>query len=441
MKKLLFLIFLLAAQTGRAQDRTGIADLWSEESEWDVYYTDEGGAIDGEDETKVTYSLKRAEDGYMALVKTVITDGVMGTPLLQGYIRNDKHNMVYVRPVMDDGSIGREYLLYDFSVPFEYGATVRYGTMDGNVVEEYIDWRKGSLEYYMLKGGDGRCLPAWKGIVYGYGYLGGPMELFLMKGTDARRPKASNISHVIFTTKGKSKILRMDAAGGEGDVLVPYEEMLAGGTSWECLAITSLSWPYNAHTHTLQVEKDTIIASRRCRIVDAHEGTMRRTLFEEGRKVYVVDDGDTPRAVLDFGQLKGDFFADRPPYVVDIDTVHNQGYEYRRIRIDTFCDCASYFAGDTIPWMYDLIEGIGPSKDYFLDKMILSCTDYSFSYLLRCWKNGKLVYQAPGYETAAGIVTTRQAPASHLYDLLGRRLLSAPAKGIYLKDGKKMLAP
>ena len=140
MKKLLFVFFLLASLTVQAQSRSGIAGVWNEGSEWDVYYTENEWEddTDGLVETRVTYSLKKADGEYMALEKTVITNGVKGTPQLQGYIRNDNNTMIYVRPVLEDGSIGQECLLYDFSVPFEYGGTVRYGTKDGTVVEIYI---------------------------------------------------------------------------------------------------------------------------------------------------------------------------------------------------------------------------------------------------------------------------------------------------------------
>lgn len=440
MKRLICILSCLISVLAQAQNPIENNSIWTEGSEWDIYYTMEPDYPDSETiEVRVTYSLRPAEGGYMALVKMTFIEG--SDTVVQGYIRNDHDSLIYVRPVMEDGSIGNECLLYDFREPYEYGRTVRYGVMGGEVREEYIDWKGDFLEYYMQNNGDGRYLPEWKGIIYGYGFIEGPMELFLMQASPGRRkrPKPSNISHVIFTTKGGQKTIRMRGVEDEHEIEVPYDEMLLAGTTWECLEV-STKQPDNMRIYTLQVKADTLIAERRCQNVYSPEKNIQVTMFEEGRKVYIVNREDTPEVLLDFGLQEGDRLNE--VMSVYVDTIENQGYKYRRIYIDTGADCSSYFQGDTEPWAYYLIEGIGVSKDQYLWGQRPFNDENTISYLLRCWKEDTLVYQAPGYESIQGISGIRTAANPPLlYDLQGRRLNGIPQKGIYIHGNKKLIIP
>ena len=161
-------------------------------------------------------------------------------------------------------------------------------------------------------------------------------------------------------------------------------------------------------------------------------------MFEEGRKLYVVDEDENPEVLIDFNLQEGDYWPDDVATVVAIDTQKNQGIHYRAILIDTGLDCQSFFAGDTEPWNFSLIEGIGVSKDQFLKQHFVS-KENSFSYLLRCWKNGNLVYQAPGYETVNINEIHIENKPLEIYDLQGRRLNSIPRNGIYILGNKKMI--
>ena len=161
MNRLLISLFCMAPLLTWAQNITDVNSVWQEGAQWDVYYTVDADAespmVSEEDEVRVTYRLLHADDGYMALEKTeTINDVEVGTQL-QGYIRNDNDKVIYVRPVLEDGSIGDECLLYDFQTPYEYGNTMKYGLQGGVVKEEFIDWREDSLDYYMLNNGDGHC--------------------------------------------------------------------------------------------------------------------------------------------------------------------------------------------------------------------------------------------------------------------------------------------
>lgn len=435
---------------GRGQNRAAVCDtfyvarqpdssIWVDGSQWDaVYYDSESDNGSDVEVGRVTYSLRQAEDGCLALEKTVSVDGVTSDAEVQGYIRNDHDTLIYVRPVLADGTIGEECLLYDFRKPFEYDGTVRYGVLGGEVVEERIDWNAGTLDYFMLKGGDKHCLPAWKDIIYGYGCLGGPMELFMQSAAPQKKgqPKPTNISHVIFTTKGGQKTIHMRGEEDEQEIEIPYDEMLQTGTVWECLEV-SAEEPDCMHTYTIQVQGDVMIAGRLCKQVYSPEKGTQLTLFEEGRKVYIVNADETPEVLFDFGLQRGDILADES-CVIYTDMIQNQGYDYRRIGIDTNLDCCAAFADDTTPWSYDLIEGIGVSKDEHLPGQRPFSEERTISYLLRCWRGNTLVYQSSAYDYLTGINALRQNAETPLYDLQGRPT-SHPAPGIYIQDGHKVM--
>jgi len=429
---LLFTLFCLTALLCHA------GSIWEEGSQWDVYYQhDSTGSTEEGDDMVMTYRLLHADDGYMALEETVTSRGEIVSTHVQGLIRNDGDSFIYVRPALDNGTFGEECLLYDFSEPFEYGNTVRYGVMGGEVMELFIDWQEDTLDYYMLNDGDMHCLPAWKGIVYQYGYIGGPMELFLLRVAPGKtkKPKPTNISHVIFSSKGgrKTTLINRD---NDDDINIPYDEMLTDGTTWECLAVnghepsSDLKRPY-----TIQVAGDTLVGNRRCKQVYSPEYDTSRTLFEEGSKLYLVNEDSNPEVVLDFNLQDGDRL-DEVTIVIGVWEQENMGYHYRTITIDTGIDCAPYFTFDPTPWYYHLIEGIGASKDEFLGHHFINQED-TFSYLLKCWKDGKLVYQVSGYDAVEE--TFEESKPTAIYDLQGHRLKTIPHQGIYIHNGKKIM--
>ena len=62
----------------------------------------------------------------------------------------------------------------------------------------------------------------------------------------------------------------------------------------------------------------------------------------------------------------------------------------------------------------------------------------SYNSLVACEVNGVTIYQSP---TAIQSVRSYKPKADGaIYDLQGRRLSSPPRKGIYIQNGKKMIA-
>ncbi len=175
--------------------------VWTEGTQWEVEYND------GTPRT------------VFELISPVEIGGISYFPLIAkqseqcdtlGYIRSERGDtLVYCRvyfPGME--RLSDDLPLYDFSKSFEYGDIIRYGTLDG-IAFEMIDAEEECLDYYYNVLEEGDCLPSWKGLVYKIGYLEGPMVLFY-KGIDMtgpnsnqKRPKPTNVSHTLFTSKKK----------------------------------------------------------------------------------------------------------------------------------------------------------------------------------------------------------------------------------------------
>ncbi len=390
MRRLLLALCMIVHILAQAQDRDvhdfDSAGIWTVGSEWEVFFEPEyeDGVVL---EKSVRYRLGHADDGYMTLHKTEYMNGMGGDTLLIGYIRNESDTMIYVRPILDDGSIGKECLLYDFSTPFEYGETIRYGLQDGNIGEEYIDWQKGSLQYYVING-DTQLLPSWGGIIYRYGYIGGPMELFQCNQVpnNKKRPKATNISHVIFSTKGKHKVPRGDnSPETDFEVCIPYRQILTNVIKWECMDVSKSGLN---ETYMVEIKGDTIIGNRICKQVCSTVFSAKKVIFEEGRKIYMVNADNEPEVLLNFGLDQEE-------------------------KICNFL------------WEHCILL---PEED-----------EDSISCVLRCWEGNVLVYQSPLYELSTGINRTSTENESLIYDLQGRRLRSIPERGIYIIGNKKVI--
>lgn len=415
-----------------------IHSIWEEGSVWEVHYKPDADIVDSP-KTKVIYRLQKTDmQNYMALEKTLVENDMPGTYEVQGYIRTEGDTLIYVRPIMENGTIGEECLLYDFSTPFEYGNTITYGIEGGETRTEYIDWQKDSLDYYQFSGNT-HLLPSWGGIIYRYGYIGGPLELFQRHCVPDKTkvPKPTNISHVIFTTKSGQKTIRKVAHQTNEEITVPYNAMLTDGTKWEYLTVQKYH-SKNTSICMLEVIGDTIIGNRTCKLVTSPDHNINKVVFEEGRKLYLVSDNDDPVVLLDFGLILGDAI-DEVTNVFDVSTIENQGNSYQIITIDTGIECVSHYAGDVAPWHYTLIEGIGVSKDEYLAEHLVLEEENVVSYLLRCWKGGTLVYQDPFYDTITGIRQIAPKKSSTIYDLQGRRLKNRLQKGILIIDDKKTI--
>lgn len=189
--------------------------VWTEGTSWEIVY----------------------KDGTPSLIQTleapVVLDGKEYLPLTERYAGSEEKTtvayvrcegddeMVYVRYVNPNtGVIDDETVLYDFATWFEYGATIRYGMVDGSSKEVFLDPTDGDIIYYYGVLEEGDIIPEYNGLAYKLGYMGGVLNLFLGRdviysldgdageesqptgGNSGPKPKPTNVSHTIFKPNG-----------------------------------------------------------------------------------------------------------------------------------------------------------------------------------------------------------------------------------------------
>ena len=187
-------------------------------------------------------------------------------------------------------------------------------------------------------------------------------------------------------------------------------------------------------------------------------------------KVYAIAKGSKkPRLLYDFSLKKGDMVrcgvegnafgclldkGEQPdtllgfPFVAylrveKIDTIEAHGLLHRRFTL-TMLDAYHEFFRDregvligNIVW----IEGVGSGAGPFSPWMPLPPRD---SYLQSCWNGKMAIFAYPDFYEAietSGVEDTRSVinPSFDYYNLQGRCLTAPPAKGIYVKDGQKVI--
>lgn len=217
MKKIAFVLFAcLSSLCSFAQQ------VWTEGTVWetDIYM---GG----------NYA-----DGYLHLIQRlespVEMDGKVYYPLTvewadgaiepSGFIRTEKgDSLVYIRYKLSGASEEGECLLHDFTKSYEYGDIIRYGCYNhetgGYVIGETIDENECEIIYFHDVLEEGDILPCWKNIIYKIGFIEGPAIFYIPFGGanttggesngGGTRPNASNLSHLVFKTKGGHRLERV----------------------------------------------------------------------------------------------------------------------------------------------------------------------------------------------------------------------------------------
>lgn len=166
-------------------------------------------------------------------------------------------------------------------------------------------------------------------------------------------------------------------------------------------------------------------------------------LGEKDGKVYLfkrIYDELIKRLILDFSLQTGDtFFVD--------------GYEdYVGLTVETVTDTIMPRASDDrsrlcISLSNDRygndvwVEGIG-SVYYGITGNMRFMVTGGVPLLVRCSQGDQLLYEADDFQAITGISSQKSTTSVHhsfMYDLQGRRLKGEPKRGLYIKDGKKVV--
>ena len=214
---------------------------------------------------------------------------------------------------------------------------------------------------------------------------------------------------------------------------------------------------------------DTTISGRKCQrwvqryVKDDDNYDFFVYAFEENRKVYFFFESDTiPRLMFDFGVKEGDSITVCTPFsflrTALYDTSGNhfsyENFYCRKIGIGSI----NYMLKDgrkqkiiniidsgCLPIDY-VMEGIGScmAPDWYFSDY----NRWAGGFLIYCQRGDEVLYADEEKAQLWGIspptfITTLQT-VNHksvnrqCFDLSGRRLASPPAKGVYIKDGKKV---
>lgn len=176
-------------------------------------------------------------------------------------------------------------------------------------------------------------------------------------------------------------------------------------------------------------------------------------IFEREGKVYAIGGGqinpDKQRLLFDFSLACGEYVFNSDGYgtfkvtVERVDTIYNsQNRPFRRMLVTTgpFYD-GHYTEKPSYLELY-WIEGVGSTRGP-IDSYFWFNGSQPGRRLEEYYEDGEciLTHSEMIAEGTSSVdpVTATQTPISSTYDLQGRRLTAAPRKGVYIRDGRKVV--
>jgi hypothetical protein len=191
------------------------------------------------------------------------------------------------------------------------------------------------------------------------------------------------------------------------------------------------------------IKGDTVIDSEPCKILWRKEygGQYNkfRYLLEQDKKVFVIGEG-YKWIIYDFGMAIGNSIQSGgyKATLEYVDTIIRTGKLYRRLHVNLRFDSESMHYNGKSVW----IEGIGsPSGP-------LMAYDWHNSGTQTCSINGEIIFSSEDFDMPAWKEDTTGLEewsfktfedVNSTYDLQGRRLTGAPRKGVYIRDGRKVV--
>ena len=217
--------------------------------------------------------------------------------------------------------------------------------------------------------------------------------------------------------------------------------MLVNGRTWNYMSVYFISPVPDTVYHSVTIEGPVEFDGKQCYRIGKDTN---KYFYEEGDKVYTYK--LVYESPIDPGKLgwKEEFnFGIEPGYKVtysddeitiiikeckSVDAIIVNGVERRRLDF-----------GDDI-W----VEGIGSSKSGIYADWGVSIGTFMGSKLLSVYDGEECIFTAADFTTKGTVgikssVTASRMNSSVYYDLQGRRLAQPPTKGLYIRDGQKVM--
>ena len=164
-------------------------------------------------------------------------------------------------------------------------------------------------------------------------------------------------------------------------------------------------------------------------------------LFEENKKVYCFfpykeeSSIEEPALLYDFDCKVGDTLkiGNVDLITLSIDTIvgiicKGERYDFQVQRYEE--DMGEPFVIGTMSW----VKGVGATLDFF-NRLPLPG---NYNSLVACEVNGEVIYQSA--TSIQGIKSNTLNSDGAIFDLQGRRLKTAPTRGIYIQNSKKRIS-
>ena len=222
-----------------------------------------------------------------------------------------------------------------------------------------------------------------------------------------------------------------------------YMSVLAEGRLWKLSYTYRDTWQDIPDTYmTIAVDGDTIVDGRKCKKLLVDYRNLAEVVYpqyivayETNGRVYRIDEGREEHLVMDMNLHQGDA-VNMVQNVLKEDTVIVDGIKRKRLMIDSGVDHPD---GE---YLYYLVEGIGMSKDEFVNLGLIDENIY-FHRLIACYDNGKCVFSAADFlkEGTSGLNMPKvNCPQNNtMYDLQGKKRSSIKKGEIFIRNGKKYI--
>ena len=199
------------------------------------------------------------------------------------------------------------------------------------------------------------------------------------------------------------------------------------------------------HNYNYVLHGDTVVLDRKCMKL-FRDDKLTAFLYEDGCKVYCSFPEEKSFSLLyDFGLNKGDEITALYGKKIRVMKTEERDYCGVNRRLLWWLPCSEYenmSADDMEKLIADgreelfgqWIEGVGSPRDMFAYEPYPGNNSS-----LVCKQAGRQLFPDESFVDEIDRLHETAVSTLGLYDLTGRRLTAEPARGIYIRDGKKMM--